>query len=80
MAVQHEGLRQSLIDSCQSTANHDTEEEEEAKAARSENNDTNMTEKEKESPEQEMVEEDDSEGDAKFNEDSLCEHGECSLA
>jgi len=78
LAVQHEGLRQSLIDSCQSTANHDTEEEEEAKAARSENNDTNMTEKEKESPEQEMVEEDDSEGDAKFNEDSLCEHGDLS--
>ena len=75
MAVEHEGLRQSLIDSCQNTANHDTEEEDEVKTNGSKSDDVSLTGKEKESPEHEMDEEEDNEGDAKFNEDLLCEHG-----
>ena len=75
MAVQHEELRQSLIDGCHITANHDTEDEEEAKATGNENDDDSMTEKKKETPQQETAEEEENEGNAKFNEDLLCEHG-----
>lgn len=65
LAVQHEELRQSLIDGCQNTTNHDTEEEDEAKATGSERNEIK----------QEKIDDETDEGDATFNEDLLCEHG-----
>ena len=63
--MQHEELRQSLIDGCQNTTNHDTEEEDEAKATGSERNEIK----------QEKIDDETDEGDATFNEDLLCEHG-----
>lgn len=77
-------MRQSLMDSCQVTANHDTEDEEDAKARGIENNDASMKEQEN-APQQldknlqEAAEEDEDDSDSKFNEDLLCEHGKFSL-
>ena len=74
--MHHEGLRQSLIDGCQNTSNHDTEEEDEAKAIGSESNDdVHTTGNEKGSPEQTRAEDESDEGNVVFNEDLLCEHG-----
>ncbi|KAK2556341.1 Ubiquitin carboxyl-terminal hydrolase 48 [Acropora cervicornis] len=76
LAVHHEGLRQSLIDGCQNTSNHDTEEEDETKATGSESNyDVHPTGNEKGSPEQTRAENESDEGSEVFNEDFLCEHG-----
>lgn len=77
-------MRQSLMDSCQVTANHDTEDEDDAKARGIENNDASMKEQEN-APQQldknlqEAAEEDEDDSDSKFNEDLLCEHGKFSL-
>ena len=74
--MHHEGLRQSLIDGCQNTSNHDTEEEDETKATGSESNyDVHPTGNEKGSPEQTRAENESDEGSEVFNEDFLCEHG-----
>lgn len=84
MANYHEEMRQSLMDSCQVTANHDTEDEDDAKARGIENNDASMKEQEN-APQQldknlqEAAEEDEDDSDSKFNEDLLCEHGKFSL-
>ncbi|KAJ7393218.1 Ubiquitin carboxyl-terminal hydrolase 48 [Desmophyllum pertusum] len=83
LANYHEEMRQSLMDSCQVTANHDTEDEDDANARGIENNDASMKEQEN-APQQldknlqEAAEEDEDDSDSKFNEDLLCEHGELS--
>ncbi|RMX53049.1 hypothetical protein pdam_00014581 [Pocillopora damicornis] len=81
LANYQEEARQSLMDSCRVTANHETEDDDEDKARQHENNDMTMTE-EAGKPQTldgdlqdpgEQEEED--EGNSEFNEDLLCEHG-----
>lgn len=74
LAVEQEELRQSLIDSCQNSSNHDTVDEDEAKVTGSED-EVSVKDKENDSSQQDTAEEEDNESDAKFNEDLLCEHG-----
>lgn len=84
LAIHHEEARQSLMDRCQVSANHDTEEDDEVKDKRIEDHDVSMTEEEKtpqqmdENPLETGAEEDEDDSDSKFNEDLLCEHGDLS--
>lgn len=81
LAIHHEEARQSLMDRCQVSANHDAEEDDEVKDKRIEDHDVSMTEEERtpqqmdENPLETGVEEDEDDSDSKFNEDLLCEHG-----
>ncbi|KAL9971020.1 hypothetical protein ACROYT_G023497 [Oculina patagonica] len=84
LANYYEEMRQSLMDSCQVTANHDVEDEDDANASRNENNDVSMTEEENateqvdKNVQENGAEEDENDSDSKFNEDLLCEHGDLS--
>ena len=81
MANYYEEVRQSLIDRCQVTANHDVEDEDEANTRENENSDVSMTKEENttdqldRSVQETGAEENEDDSDSKFNEDLLCEHG-----
>ncbi|PFX23853.1 Ubiquitin carboxyl-terminal hydrolase 48 [Stylophora pistillata] len=78
-----EETRQSLMDSCRVTANHETEDDDYDKAKENETSDASMTEdggkqqkldRDLQHTAEEEEEEED-ETNSKFNEDLLCEHG-----